>query len=172
MICVTGSARCGTSMLMQTLIHLGYETPAPKFLKDHELVLDKNPKGFYELYDEVLGGVQHHNYKGMAIKLFGGILASTPKEYISKLIICLRDREDANNSYADIHKKLEEPYTPDYIYDMNYQLIYNYKIDINHIFITFDIMIENPKQEIERLVKFLGINPTKEQMLNAINNIG
>ena len=125
-ICVTGSARTGTSMMMQTLINLGYKTPAKKFIKEQKGIEDKNPKGFYELAEEVINGVHHDNYKGQAVKLFPGCLWKTEKEFISKIIICKRNKVDATKSYTPIHKIMEEPYTPSEIYDVNYEIINEY----------------------------------------------
>jgi len=172
MIIVTGSARTGTSMMMQTLIHLGYETPAPKFIKEVEKIKDKNPKGFYELAEEVINGIHHDNYKGQVVKLFPGCLWKTEKEFISKIIICKRNKEDATKSYAPIHKKLKEPYTPSEIYDVNYEIINEYVDNIPHIFINFEDIIRNPSQEIAKLVVFLGLwNVSDEKLYEAIKNI-
>lgn len=171
MICVTGSARTGTSMMMQTLVNLGYKTPAPKFFSKDKWLRSKNSKGFYELTTEVENGVKHHNYKGQAIKLFPGCLWETPKEYVDKLIICYRNPTDATKSYTPIHKYLKEPYTPLQIYNANYSLIEEYIDGVNHIFINFDVMITNPKIEIDRLVEFLGIHPSEEVIEKTIKNI-
>jgi len=171
-ICVTGSARTGTSMMMQTLINLGYKTPALKFTKEHKRIEDKNPKGFYELAEEVINGVHHDNYKGQAVKLFPGCLWKTEKEFISKIIICKRNKVDATKSYTPIHKIMEEPYTPSEIYDVNYEIINEYIDNIPHIFINFEDIIRNPRHEITKLVVFLGLwNVSDEKLDKAIKNI-
>lgn len=171
MIVVSGSARCGTSMMMQTLVHLGIPTPAKPFIEEHSLILDKNPKGFYELYDEVANGIQHDRYKGMAVKIFPGCLIQTPKEYISKMIVMKRDREEAIQSYEPIRNKLEVQLTSEYIYDANYCILDNYIFDVQHIFVIFADMVTNPKKEIMKIIDFLDIKPTKKQIDNAIKNI-
>ena len=172
MFVVSGSARCGTSMLMQTLILLGVKSPAKPFIKEHKDIINYNPYGFYELHDEVINGIQHHDYKGMAVKLFPGCLQQTPKKYISKMIVCQRNRDEAIKSYEPIRKILGVELTSEYIYDINYSILNDYIIDVEHIFITFADMKSNPKGEIDRIIKFLGINPTDGQIQNAINNIG
>lgn len=171
MIVVSGMARSGTSMMMQTLIHLGLDSPAPDFLPEHKLIKDKNPKGFYELYNEVSNGVHHDMWKGKAVKLFPGCLNQTPKEYVSKVIIMLRDKSDTIKSYAPIHKILKEDYTPEVIFDANYYILDNYTYDVDHIFVNFEDIISNPEKEIERVVEFLNLERDDERVLNAINNI-
>lgn len=171
MICVTGMARTGTSMIMQTLVHLGVPTPSKPFIDEHKLILDKNPKGFYEMYDEVINGINHHKYKGQAVKLFAGCLNQTPKIYVDKVIVMLRDRDDTIKSYTPIHNILNDEYTPEYIYDATYYILDEYLINVNHIFITFEDMLTNPNNEIQKIVKFLGIKPTNKQIFNAIKNI-
>jgi len=171
MVIVTGMARTGTSMMMQTLIHLGIETPSKPFLKEHHPIKQYNPKGFYELYEEVIGGIQHDRYKGMAVKLFGGLLFKTPSEYISKLIVMNRNKEDCLKSYTPIWEIMDEGYTPEYIYDANYIIIGSYISNVPHIFINFEDLVTNPKEEVMKVVEFLEINPTEEQFSNAIKNI-
>lgn len=171
MYVVTGMARSGTSMMMQTLIHLGIETPAKPFLKEHNPIKDKNPKGFYELYEEVKGGIQHNNYKGQAVKLFGGSLLRTPSEYISKMIVMKRNKEDCLKSYTPIWEIMKDGYTPEYIYDANYIIIDEYVKKVSHIFINFEELVLAPDYEIMKVIKFLEINPTKKQISNAIKNI-
>jgi len=171
MIVVSGNGRSGTSMMMQTLIHLGFKTPAPNFLPEHKDIMDKNPKGFYELYREVEHGVAHHNWKGQAVKLFPGCLWQTPKEYVSKLIIMRRNREDTIESYRPIHKILSDSYTPEIIFDANNYILDNYTSDVDHIFINFEEITSDPRKEIERVVEFLNLERDENKMLNAINNI-
>ena len=93
-------------MLMQTLILLGVKSPAKSFIDEHKDIIDKNPKGFYELYNEVIDGIQSDKYKGQAVKLFPGCLIKTPKQFISKLIIAKRDRDEAISSYEPLRKTL------------------------------------------------------------------
>lgn len=164
-------ARTGTSAMMQTLIHLGLETPAPPFLEQHAPILDKNPKGFYELYDEVKNGVHDKRYKGKAIKLFGGCLWNTPTQFVSKMIVMKRNKVDTLRSYQPIWEIMKDGYTPEYIYDANYIIIDEYVKKVSHIFINFEEIRSNPKKEIERIVDFLEINPSEEQINNAIKNI-
>lgn len=171
MIVVSGSARCGTSMLMQTLVLLGIPTPAKPFIPEHDKIKNMNPKGFYELNEEVAKGVKHNRYKGMAIKLFPGCLRKTPKKYVEKVIVIKRDKNDAIESFKPAIDILGIKFTPEYIYDTNYHILDNYLSDVEHIFITFVDMVTNPKREIDRIISFLNIEPNEEQINRAIKNI-
>jgi hypothetical protein len=171
MYIISGSARTGTSMMMQTLVNLNIKTPAKPFIDEHSDILDKNPKGFYEMYEEVINGIQHDKYKGQAVKLFPGCLIQTPKNLISKLVIMKRDRDSALKSYEPIREILKEEMSGGDIYDVNYLILNDYIVDVDHIFINFEEIVSNPEVEIARLVEFLKIEPTKQQFLNAVNNI-
>lgn len=171
MIVVSGSARSGTSMMMQTLVLLGVKTPSTPFIKEHDSIKHMNPKGFYEMYDEVIDGVHHNDYKRMAVKLFPGVLNKTPKDKVSKMIIMQRDRQDAINSFEPARKLLGIDLTSEYIYDTNYAILDNYIVDVEHIFITFAGMVTNPREEILKVIDFLGIEPKEEQINRAIKNI-
>ena len=171
MIVVSGSCRTGTSMMMQTLVLLGVTSPATPFIKEHNDILHMNPKGFYELHDEVINGVHHNDYKGTAVKLFPGVLNKTPKDKVSKIIVMKRDRQDAINSFEPARKLLGIDLTSEYIYDANYAILDNYIVDVEHIFITFVGMVTNPREEILKVIDFLGIEPSEEQINRAIKNI-
>jgi hypothetical protein len=171
MIVVSGSARTGTSMMMQTLLILGYKTPAKKFIKEHEDIIDYNPNGFYELYEEVFNGVNHDKYSGQAVKIFPGQLLLTDKKFISKLIVCTRDKSETISSYKPIHKILNNQYSPEYIYDVSYDILNQYCYNINNIFINFDDMINSPTETILGICDFLEIKPSKRSIDKSIKNI-
>lgn len=171
MIVVSGSARTGTSMMMQTLILLGYKSPAKKFLPEHKDILDCNPNGFYELYDEVINGIQHDKYEGQVVKMFPGCLYQTDKSLVSKIIICVRDKSETIKSYTPIHDILKQERTPEFIYDANYLILNHYIVDVKHIFINFEDIISNPKDTVLSLCEFLEIQPGLCKINNAIKNI-
>lgn len=171
MIIVSGSARTGTSLMMQTLLILGYKSPAKPFIKEHEEIKEHNPKGFYELYHEVMDGVQHHNWKGQAVKLFPSCLVYTPKEYISKLIVCKRNIKDATKSYKPIHKILGGELSPKQAYKVSYKYLDLLVQDVPHIFINFEEITTDPERVIRELVEFLNITPSDKQIKEAIKNI-
>lgn len=140
---------------MRLLLSLGYETPAPKFLPEHEKIIDKNPEGFYELYHEIIGGVHTDVYKGMVVKLFPPTLFISDLSLIDKLIICHRDYDGFIKSYTPIHKILNEPYDPKTIYEWNYGVISQLKRMFDCCEINFEEH-KNPNKLKRKLKKYLS----------------
>ena len=172
MIVVTGAPRTGTSMMMQTLLNLGYKTPAPKFSDVTKTIKEYNVKGFYETdLKEREWGVKHHNYKGQAIKLFPGELWYTNPSFVDKIIVCKRKKKDTLKSYKEVHKILKQEYTPGKIYDLCYGIIDNIIAEKPHIFINFEDINSKPKEIILSLCEFLGVNPSEEKINNSVKNI-
>jgi len=171
MIVVTGAPRTGTSMMMQTLLELGFNTPAEKFIDEHKEIIDRNPKGFYEMTSQIINGIHTNEYKGQCIKLFPPELYRTNQDLVDKIIVCVRDKDSALNSYSDIHKILKQSYTPEEVYDMCYTIIDTIVMYKQHIFINFEDIISNQKAVIKEVCDFLKINPSQNQIDNAIKNI-
>jgi hypothetical protein len=171
MIIVTGSPRSGTSMMMQTLIRLGLKTPAKKFTKEHNDIINYNVGGFYELGVECHEGINHQDYKGQAVKMFPPELYLTNQKYVDKIIVCVRDRDSTINSYRPIHKILNQDSNPEDIYDACYQIISVLITQKPHIFITFEDIINKPERIILSLCDFLNISPTSIQINDSIKNI-
>ena len=107
MILVTGTGRCGTSLMMQTLHYLGIPTIGDPWDEDSGLdgdeqdliqfadrISELNPKGYWEkpLDDIVLlcqEGLGH--YKGKAMKICCGLTQEINADDIEKMIICNRE---------------------------------------------------------------------------------
>jgi len=169
MIVVTGAPRTGTSLLMQTLDRLGILVAAPAFLPQHYFMKQFNPGGFYEFASE--DGIEDHQYKGKAVKLFGGQLVRTPKEFIKKLIWVQRDRKKAIESYEKIRSYL--PYagfTSEQIYDANVDCIRLYNFPDRATF-QLEKIQAHPDIFILDLISYLEINPTAAQVEAAEKNI-
>ena len=168
MIVVTGTARGGTSLMMQTLALLGVPMCAPKFLPLHEPIKDFNKNGFYEL--DIWDGITTDEYKDKAIKLFGYQYFKTPLEKISKTIRINRDKKDTIESYNRIKEKMPPEYHVDSekLYDMN-----NYYIDKKENDNKIEIELNEfcRTKNVEQIISYLGITPTSEQINNAKNNI-
>ncbi len=171
MIVITGAGRTGTSLMMQTLLLLGYKTPAKKFLPEHKGIEHLNKKGYHELYHEVLEGVHHSDYKGQAVKLFPSSLNFTPKNLISKIIICKRNKKDACKSYKPLLKFIKADLSAKKAYDQAYLFLDHYIDGINHIFINFEEINSNPKKVIKELCDFLELSPSSKEFNKAIKNV-
>jgi len=171
MISVVSCGREGSSLCMQTLRLLGVEIAAPQFLKEHDKIRQYNPKGFYELSD-LDGGVKDERYKGMAVKMFPLALKNTPPELISKVIRMKRNREDACISMIPVLAALHDTELTTFeIYDMNCAFLDKYLENCNHLIINFDAILENPLEEIERVVEYLDIYPSLAQIKAAYMNV-
>lgn len=170
MIVVTGAARTGTSMMMQTLKLLGVEVPVPAFSESHEEIKEFNPKGFYEFKDEDEVNVL---LKDKAIKLFGGQLSLRVDQdnSIDKIIVCLRNKVDAVKSAIPVYDKMGITANPDLLYELNYDLLFSSIKDFPTLFVKFEDITTNPKQEIERVVDFLNIKVSEDQIQEAVKNI-
>lgn len=171
MIVVTSAPRCGSSLLMQTLVHLGITSVAPAFLKEHERITEYNPGGFYELDIE---SVEDERFSGMAVKLFGGQLWMTPKHLINKLIWVQRNKRDAVNSYESVRKHLPRTEaSSEEIYNANVACIRKSldEYDGDVFVIKLEEIKARPSLFIADLVKYLQITPSGQQITAACNNI-
>lgn len=169
MIVVTGMARTGTSMMMQTLLHLGLDVPAPKFIPEHTRIINFNPKGFYEIdFDPP---IDTSLYKGKAVKIFPVMLRDIDPKDISKLIVCTREREEIIRSYSPIHKTLDASFTPELTYEANMYALSEYIDKINYVQVWYHRIRSNPGFEIGRVIDYLGIEPDRLLVQNAIKNI-
>lgn len=178
MIIVTGSARSGASMAMQTLMHLGVNIVGEKF-SDFNIPYC-NEKGYYELPpDEISSGIKDNRYEGKAVKLFGQGLLKTVDAYINKLIICERNRNESVTSFikllasapsvgiAATRKNSEK------IIDFNRKIADAYaSVCEKPVYkLSFKRMLYSTEKVVNELIEFLGINPTEEQIQDAISNI-
>lgn len=171
MIVVSGSPRTGTSMMMQTLVNLGYPTVAPRFTEEHSNVIKYNPKGFYELGLDELIKVDLTEY-GKILKIFGTALPLFDTSLIYKMIVMKRKRKDAIDSSIPVYKGLGDDSTlAEKIYDVSYENIKQTSKKVSTIFINFEDMIQSPEVEIKRVVEFLGRDFDKEKISRAITNI-
>lgn len=159
MIVVTGAARTGTSWVMQLLQELGIKTPCPKFCSVNERVPYCNPKGYYEFPPELIkDGIQHHEYRGQAVKIFGHLLLKTPQAYVSKVIICTRCIEQSVPSYRFVYKEAtgnDMPVTTaKYAFYSNYYCIYKYVAARDYIEVPFD---EPELKKKSRIAEYIGL---------------
>lgn len=170
-ICVTGSGRDGTSLMMQTLKILGVPVAAPDFIKEHDKIRQFNPKGFYELPD-LEHGIKDDRYDGMAVKMFPATLENTPKELIGKIIRMSRNPTDAAISYCPLKDVLEDTKLSAFeIIKFNNSYLDKYLLERNHILVKFEHFLENPFDVIEMVIDYLDITPSLSQIADAYRNI-
>lgn len=171
MVIVSGAARTGTSMMMQTLMHLGYPMVAPPFLDVHKDVVEYNPKGFYELDIPEIKAIDK-SQSGKAAKIFGVCLGIYDICLADKMIVMIRDKEDAVKSSIPVYEGLGyKDFDGAEAYDLCYKFINMVSPELPTIFINFEEIISAPEKEIIRLVEFLGIKSDKDRINKAVENI-
>lgn len=167
MLVVTGSPRTGTSAMMQTLKILGITPVSPAFQEEHKGIERHNIKGYYE---PNLGDILSlKDTPAQAVKLFGSALPYVKKDIVNKMIIMKRNKQQASNSYKPIMEELGEDYDADFVYDTCYSEIDKIKVGVDNIEINYEDLLENPEQEIDRIVQFLNIDSSAKT--EAIKNI-
>jgi hypothetical protein len=111
MIVVSGMPRSGSSLMMQTLKHLGvplvgvgdYDFQGNSYLhsqdisiEDQDKVSKHNPQGYYDIPFEDHSKYFFESYEGEAMKLLGPVAVMIiPKENVEKVILCDRRGRDA-----------------------------------------------------------------------------
>ena len=171
MYAIVSAGRTGSSLMMQTLLHLGVPVAAPKFLPEHIPVEKYNVKGFYELRHTV-NGVTDNRYEGQAVKLFGYGLINTPKHLIKKIIYCQRDRVAAINSYIPVKEILETTtVSAADIWDANHRAIHDYLKGMDYLVVPFVGIRNDPEKWVWNIAEYLEIKPSASQVEAAVKNV-
>lgn len=201
MITVTGVGRSGTSLMMQTLKLLGASVMGDEYLKEartkfggvHEWA---NPKGFYEVPNTVLFGLQEKDIevvRDSCIKLTINALISSFYRSDSlrclvedsKIIWCIRNPLESSVSRKTLTHKLgtskgvQLPWNKSAdaktIYTKYSSMLAflksNDTVKDNTIIVDYDDMIENSEREIDIIVQFTQLNPAYDKIERAIQNI-
>jgi hypothetical protein len=189
MIVVTGSARSGTSLMMQTLKLLDVPIEGHKFHDDFP-VKEANPKGYYDLPFEVLRKGLGEEYIGKAVKLLGEWLPYTNPENLTHVIVCKRrdsraqdrsvirciEMETEIESPSEIRKKLLEmclQLSPDQISERrrnNYELIESYLTQLQGycMDVYYEDMLYNSAETVQEIKEFVDSEASVDA---AIKNI-
>jgi hypothetical protein len=121
MILVSGMPRSGSSLMMQTLNHLGvplvgednYNFEGNSYLhsqevpaEDQDRIANHNPWGYYDIPFEEHIDYIYYKHPGMAMKILGPILITlVPNRNVERVILCERRDKDAQaTSYEKLAK--------------------------------------------------------------------
>lgn len=196
MIIVSGEPRSGTSLMMQTLKHLGIDVVGDKFWeKGSQSKRDLNPDGFYEVKKVVVGGINKDNaklYQNKAVKVITvGILPdannSSSLEYCERLIYCTRSPAEIAMSQTKLEQAITVSVNKGYKWDnrrpkpdleryivsvasflkMYFGLDASAKAKIS--FVDYSDMISSPLSTVKRVCAIVNANP--ELVSNAVSNI-
>jgi hypothetical protein len=155
-----------------------------------------NPKGFYEIPGVVMRGFDAEklgDYKGKAIKLITPGMVRTMKdekvrEHVNKIIFCLRHPKEIALSQRKLASAVEVAvdgdwkYFPEtlpaspkrYVKAISWLVLWvqgNMDIWQNVHLSNYERMLTDPEGAIKDIIKYLEIEPTEEQIQQAIDNI-
>jgi hypothetical protein len=189
MIIVTGFPRMGTSLMMQTLMHLGVPVAGSKFMGmgSEENPPRMNPKGFYEDRN-IVTKLADGAYEGKAVKIFlkqfDFVEYFLGKKWIdileqSKIILCLRDFYVSEVSmllsgtmpvdHTRIPKMLENKMR---LVQIIMSFLEKNKSTFDKMYrVHYESFVGYPEDNILNLIKFLELEPNEDQIKGAIANV-
>ena len=194
MIVVTGHCRSGSSLVMQTLKHIGLDIAGHEYHDDFP-VRAGNPKGYYDLsFQEVFLGIGAE-YANKAVKLFGRRLPKIEHpSMVSHGIVCVREdykaQDISTKKVIELELEVEgdsevRTLVLDRMKDLSmsdiagyrrktYKAAYTYLSDNNipYLKVKFEDMLGNPEETIKNIVKFLGVTCNKRKLAAALENVG
>ncbi|UCF49160.1 MAG: sulfotransferase domain-containing protein [Thermoplasmatales archaeon] len=172
---VSGQERSGTSMLMQ-ILHAG---SIPITFDDSRPADNHNIKGYYELEGgKIINKLiskefPFNKFKGSFIKITAyGLKYLPPGEY--KIIYTERNIEETLDSIEKMieKKEINREETRDNINKLN-NLIKNEiqgRTDIHVLFVNYNKILENPKENIVKILNFLNLpDDNLQKMIDTID---
>lgn len=172
---ISGQERSGTSMLMQ-ILNAGN---IPTAFDDTRPADDHNLKGYYELEGgKIINKLMSnefpmHKYKGNFIKITAYGLKFLPSGKY-KIIYTERDIEETLDSIEKMigEKDINRDETRDNIIKLN-DMIKNeilVRKDIHVLFVNYNDILEHPKKNIIKILKFLDLPEDYiQQMIDAVD---
>jgi hypothetical protein len=168
---VTGLPRSGTSLMMQIVHKAGIEV-----LSDGQRQSDiSNPEGYYEL-EAVKKIVTNNSFlkeaEGKAIKIVAPLPLFIDQTLSYKVIFMNRSIEEVLKSQEIMLNKDQQAEREKFatIFSGHIEKTQRFFTDkkIPFIEMNYTQLIQNPEEEIARLVDFLAIDVDQELMLSAI----
>lgn len=179
---VSGLPRSGTSLMMQVLQAGGI--PA---LTDLERAADDdNPKGYYELERVkklkegdrawIKEAANPQGAPSRAVKVISALLEHLPPEYHYKVIFMQREMAEILASQKQMLLRRGE--APDAVSDEVMAGLFNQHLskvqkwlaqqkNIQVLYVPYAHLVDEPTQEVARLVKFLGVKLDEQAMRQA-----
>lgn len=175
---VSGLPRSGTSLMMMMLEAAGIEP-----LTDHERKADDdNPKGYYELerVKKMKDGdtAWLEGVGGRAVKVISALLPSLPPEHAYKVIFMRRNMAEILASQRKMLVNRGED--PDKIDDAEIGASFerhltqitkwlNDQPNFSTLFIDYNLLLEEPAPQVEKIRQFLGGDVDADRMIDAID---
>jgi hypothetical protein len=177
-VIVSGLPRSGTSLLMK-MLEAGGIVPLVDNVREAD---DDNPRGYYE-YEPVKALRSHDaswlaNAHGRVVKIIAMLLTYLPDSYHYKVIFVRREMREILASQRKMLINRGED--PDKISDEAMAKIFEKHLlqvdqwildhpNVKKIDINYNLLIHNPKQEIERIVQFLEKPLDIDKMASVID---
>jgi hypothetical protein len=174
---VSGLPRSGTSMMMRVLAAGGLSP-----LTDGERAADEdNPVGYYEL-EEVKQIERDASWlaaaEGKVVKLISRLLVHLPQGRRYKVVFMRRDLDEVLRSQARMLERRGEPPGPD-DGEMKRMFIAHLgqvetwlagRPDLEVLFVSYNRMVKSPRENAERVSRFLGGALDVEAMARAVDD--
>jgi hypothetical protein len=174
MLIVSGTYRTGTSLMCQVFEEAGFDIMGEKFPKAWKGVnFHLNKEGFYESR-WIDSGVNKENCKlapdavtYKACKVFSHGLGTTDREYITKVVLMVRDWREQHFS-AEIldetnrrgrQRTTATYYPPGYVYLINYsKFLSDYmRRQYPTLVVDYNDLIDKTEETCKRLREFIGV---------------
>ena len=175
-IIVSGLPRSGTSVMMQMLDAGGL----PLYFDDQRQADVNNPKGYFES-QSVKNLNQNHSFLNKAenkvVKIVSHLLTSLPNTFCYKIIFMQRDLQEIIESQnkmlarMDADAKIPDNYTLKKTYIKHLAQIQKWldnTKNADHIFVSYNKLLESPKKHSEIISKFLQQNLYVDKMVSAV----
>ena len=174
---VSGLPRSGTSMMMRML-----EAGGMEILTDNIRTADEdNPKGYYEF--ERVKQIEHdqawlEHAKGRVVKMISALLKHLPQDYRYKVIFMRRRMEEILASQKQMLVRRGEP--TDRVSDEKMAELYRKHLnqvetwigeqpDLEVIYVSYNETLKNPREQAERINRFLENTLNVESMVSAVD---
>ena len=174
---VSGLPRSGTSLMMQIL-----EAGGLPILKDDIRQADAdNPKGYYE-FERVKQVAQDQAWlqdaRGKAVKMVSALLLDLPDTYTYRVIFMRRKMEEILASQKTMLKRSGKP--ADALGDDKMAALFRKHLSqvekwigeqpqVQVLYVSYNEMIADPIQELERINQFLGNELDATKMASVID---
>lgn len=174
---VSGLPRSGTSMMMQMLDEGGIP---PLTDKEREANID-NPKGYYEFervkkLPEDTGWLE--DARGKAVKVLAELIKHLPEGYDYKVVFMHRNLKEMIESQKKMLKRRGED--PDEVSDAELMAMFKkYRKmlkktidehpDMEVIYVSYNQIMQNPKEGIESVDEFFNGELDKKKMLSVVD---
>jgi hypothetical protein len=171
-IIVTGLPRSGTSLMMQIM----ERTSLPIMTDGYREKDINNPEGYYEL-EAVKGIVKNNSFlkdaEGKVVKIITPLPLFLDKTLNYRILFMRRDLEEILRSQEKMLDKDQSSEREKFktIYELHLKKTYQFFVsnNIHYLDISYKELIQNPENELEKIIAFLEIDANWQDLASAVN---